>query len=576
MSVKLISITQPSLEKEMTPEEFIVYIARVSNPSNQTNVETAPRLLNYLIKHKHWSPFEFVDMTVEIVTRRSIAAQILRHKSFSFQEFCMSGESEIYFDLPGKLSKGKRQLYKLKLKDIYSKWNSKDALGNDLRDRIKNMFVRVYDESTKMLTHAHIKDVFQTGIKPIFEIELYNGKKIRCTKEHKVLSSNGFVSLEEGAGLQLIGDTAVFANKDFIVGTNGIPIHQSREWLEEQKQISIQDKTGLSGIANKAGMSYHTIRKWLKRHKLQFTQKEISLYTEIWNKGKFGYKTKPHSAQTILKMKSSARRGSDSNLWKGGADRSERLKIADWCGTIRQLKLKESNYSCVKCKSREKLELDHIKPVYSNPELSYDYNNIQVLCKECHNEKHKISGDRKIWRDKSKGNKMTVSWSKIKSVKYLGEEMTYDLEIDHDSHNYVSDGVIVHNSQRYSSATNIQEIELRKQAEKNRQSSAELYNPEWVGGVRLSDIVSGHFQASLNLYNEMIEAGIAREVARDILPLATESRLYMKGSLRSWLHYLELRTLEDTQKEHRDIANGILEIFKQNFPNISEAIGWGM
>jgi thymidylate synthase (FAD) len=217
MSVKLVSITHPSLEKEMTPEEFIVYIARVSNPSNQMNVETAPRLINYLIKHKHWSPFEFVDMTVEIVTRRSIAAQILRHKSFSFQEF----------------------------------------------------------------------------------------------------------------------------------------------------------------------------------------------------------------------------------------------------------------------------------------------------------------------------------------------------------------------SQRYSSATSVQDIELRKQAEKNRQSSAEAYNPEWVGGVKLSDIVSGHFQASLNLYNEMIQAGIAREVARDVLPLATETRMFMKGNIRSWIHYLEIRTADDTQKEHREIANGIRDIFTQNFPSISEAIGWG-
>jgi thymidylate synthase (FAD) len=217
MSVKLVSITHPSLEKEMTPEEFVVYIARVSNPSNQMNVETAPRLINYLIKHKHWSPFEFVDMTVEIVTRRSIAAQILRHKSFSFQEF----------------------------------------------------------------------------------------------------------------------------------------------------------------------------------------------------------------------------------------------------------------------------------------------------------------------------------------------------------------------SQRYSSATSVQDIELRKQAEKNRQSSAESYNPEWVGGVRLSDIVSGHFQASLNLYNEMIQAGIAREVARDVLPLATETRMFMKGNIRSWIHYLEIRTADDTQKEHREIANGIRDIFTHNFPSISEALGWG-
>lgn len=91
MSVKLVSITDIQIPnfmmEQMSPEELIVYIARVSNPSNQMNMESAPKLINYLIKHKHWSPFEFVDMTVQIVTRRSIAAQILRHKSFSFQEF---------------------------------------------------------------------------------------------------------------------------------------------------------------------------------------------------------------------------------------------------------------------------------------------------------------------------------------------------------------------------------------------------------------------------------------------------------------------------------------------------------
>ncbi len=94
-AVRLVSITNPSElvkfsekgRKKVSPEELIVYIARVSNPDNQMNMETAPKLINYLIKHKHWSPFEFVDMTVDIVTRRSIAAQILRHKSFAFQEF---------------------------------------------------------------------------------------------------------------------------------------------------------------------------------------------------------------------------------------------------------------------------------------------------------------------------------------------------------------------------------------------------------------------------------------------------------------------------------------------------------
>jgi thymidylate synthase (FAD) len=88
MNVKLVSITKSYVEeKDLSPEELIVYIARVSNPSNQLNSETSDRLIAYLIKNKHWSPMEMVDMTVEIVTSRAIAQQILRHRSFSFQEF---------------------------------------------------------------------------------------------------------------------------------------------------------------------------------------------------------------------------------------------------------------------------------------------------------------------------------------------------------------------------------------------------------------------------------------------------------------------------------------------------------
>lgn len=87
MNVELISITKPEINGLKKAEDLVAYCARVSNPSNQMNTETAPKLLKFLIKHKHWSPFELVDMCVEIKTSRGIAAQILRHRSFSFQEF---------------------------------------------------------------------------------------------------------------------------------------------------------------------------------------------------------------------------------------------------------------------------------------------------------------------------------------------------------------------------------------------------------------------------------------------------------------------------------------------------------
>jgi thymidylate synthase (FAD) len=87
MNVKLIAVTKPMVDGINTADELISYCARVSNPANQLNVETAPRLLRYCVKHGHWSIFETASMTVEIVTSRAIAAQLLRHRSFTFQEF---------------------------------------------------------------------------------------------------------------------------------------------------------------------------------------------------------------------------------------------------------------------------------------------------------------------------------------------------------------------------------------------------------------------------------------------------------------------------------------------------------
>lgn len=127
-------------------------------------------------------------------------------------------------------------------------------------------------------------------------------------------------------------------------------------------------------------------------------------------------------------------------------------------------------------------------------------------------------------------------------------------------------------SQRYSVAGSIQEIELRKQADKNRQSSTDAFDPMLPDGRLASEAVAEHTKNSMELYTSLTGAGVAREVARDILPLATETTMYMKGSVRDWIHYLELRTSEDTQKEHRQIALEIEQIFKQQFPNIYAAL----
>lgn len=124
-------------------------------------------------------------------------------------------------------------------------------------------------------------------------------------------------------------------------------------------------------------------------------------------------------------------------------------------------------------------------------------------------------------------------------------------------------------SQRYSAATAFEPIELRFQAEKNRQSSLLP-----VTDTYLNEKVIAHIGLANDLYQELLENKVAKETARFILPLSTQTTLYMKGSVRSWIHYLQLRTDKHTQKEHQLVASEIQRIFIEQFPDISAALNW--
>jgi thymidylate synthase (FAD) len=128
-------------------------------------------------------------------------------------------------------------------------------------------------------------------------------------------------------------------------------------------------------------------------------------------------------------------------------------------------------------------------------------------------------------------------------------------------------------SQRYADvsqiAKNIPVPKLRRQDTKNRQNSIDDVSPEILS--HYGNVIADHFEHSLSLYEEMISSGIAKESARFVLPLATPTRLYMHGSLRSWIHYIDLRSANGTQEEHRDIALGCKRIFTEQFPDVASA-----
>lgn len=127
-------------------------------------------------------------------------------------------------------------------------------------------------------------------------------------------------------------------------------------------------------------------------------------------------------------------------------------------------------------------------------------------------------------------------------------------------------------SQRYSEAQHFEIYEARRQDSKNRQNSIDdlpIEVVEWFDKAQSDVIVKAN-----ELYAEAISKNIAKESARFLLPMNTTTKLYMKGSIRSWIHYLEVRTDKSTQLEHREIAEEIKKIFIENFPEISKALDW--
>ena len=130
-------------------------------------------------------------------------------------------------------------------------------------------------------------------------------------------------------------------------------------------------------------------------------------------------------------------------------------------------------------------------------------------------------------------------------------------------------------SQRYADTNLLGDIpvpELRRQDTKNRQNSTD--DLDSITKVKLEAKIEEHFFQSQHLYNELLSQGVAKECARFVLPLATPTRIYMTGSCRSWIHYINLRSANGTQKEHMDIANECKKVFICVFPTVAEALGW--
>ena len=183
-TAKLVSIT-PDAERQ------IVYMARVSNPSNQSNLETAPRLIKYLIKHKHWSPFEMASMQVEVETTRAIAAQILRHRSFSFQEFSQRYSSVDQLGTVG--------LPHLRSQDLKNKQASHDNLDPEMVELMEKQIQQIYHSTFDYYEYLLSKGVAKECARSILPL----GTPTRLYMSGSIRSWIHYIQIRAGIETQL-------------------------------------------------------------------------------------------------------------------------------------------------------------------------------------------------------------------------------------------------------------------------------------------------------------------------------------------------------------------------------------
>lgn len=599
---KLLGVALPVLDQGfvrlvdyMGSDESIVQAARVSYGKGTKKVHEDRGLIRYLMRHHHTTPLEMCELKLHIRIPMDAWRQWIRHRTA-----CLAEGTEVYFDLPSGIRKRGNQLYKLKIEDIWNRFqrtqniHRTDKQRNPYfrRDRIRSMQLRQVNEETLTLQRTRVVDIYKNGRKPVFRMTLADGKSIDCTADHRFLFASGWSTLHDAVGLQERKGNAIWNSNDSFLYVNGAALrlpalYQDREWLNRQYNelgVKIED------IAVACGASYHTVRKWLRVYGIQHPKGGRS--KPAWNRGKT-YDLGPRSlSQAWIEANRRSRSGPASNFWKGGIS-TGREGIGRWTTQIAVKIHTRNGWTCQLCHQRAgELHTHHIVPVWADPSRARFEENLTTLCAPCHRSVHgkelefvaKLGGPpvQAAWKKKPRvpWNKLTVArLVRIERFEYLGKKMTYDLEVEGPHHNFIANGIVTHNSvneysTRYSIAIDAAQKtppgEWRSQAINNRQGSGEFFPVEV--GKRLTEKETEIHELTRRHYEDLVKLGVAREQARKDLPLSTYTEAYWKIDLHNLLHFLWLRMDEHAQLEIREFAKAIgHKIVSQWVPQTWEA-----
>ncbi len=607
------------LEDAMADDLSVVNGARVSFARHKSELDASDEgLIRFLMRDRHGSPFEHNAFRFHIRCPIFVAREWFRHRIG-----CLTGDTEITFvDINGHAHMRKT------IDEIAETWHNGETDGHALtvsqreqvrafagqgksqraiarelgvgrrsvrsclagadgrrdgRWRVRWMRVRVLDESTGEFSTGRISDVLDKGIQPVYRLTLADGKELTLTENHRLLTDLGWATMRDAVGLG--GDRAqARMGRECRLLVNGMPAHQDANWLRAQREAGRR----VQEIAAEAGCSHHTVRKWLKRHDLSFTPGETG--HPAWNKGKSGYRTNLRHTQGHLDAIRRARSGKSSNFWRGGTS-SERAMIAAWTTSQAPKVHRHYDYVCQSCRRRGgSLHAHHIAPVWLEPERSRDLGNLISVCSDCHRSIHRTRdtevaflhefGDRidvvedaETGAPSRRGFKLTAHPVRVVAIQYVGLRQTYDLSIEGPWHNFVANGVVVHNSfnefsMRYAKATDDFYVpdaaDVRSQVGKPGAYSFEPVSDELAEQTRTE--LQAVYDQAFATYERLVEAGVARELARAVMPVGAYTQFYWTLNARALMNFVSLRNSEFAQLEIRRYAEAVESLFAERMP----------
>ncbi len=367
----------------------------------------------------------------------------------------------------------------------------------------------------------------------------------------------------------------------------GAGLYRDRHWLEAQ----LNQGAHTDAMATAAGCSIECIKKWVYHHGLTLNKRPPGS-PNPWNKGNGGYalSLSPESRQIRQQnAKKYTRRGADSNFWKGGVA-SDRTMVGAWTRQIAPQVHEKFNYICQSCGERGgQLHAHHLVPVFADESLAYEFDNLVSVCKPCHEQIHaehreaafaqdfKPMLNPQTWQPKPTpgGRKLMAHPVKVVQVEYLGMQTTYDLEVAGEWHNFVANGVVVHNSFRYTGTrilavatgeTPVEEVFYLRPLGfyTDRQGKKYEYLPE----QREEDIA--WCLEGAKIYKKRIDQGFAEEHARSLIPFDVRQHWVMSANVRSVMHLLDLRAKGDAQLECQQMCELIWPHFEAWVPAVAE------